>query len=136
MALDGDLQTAQIFDHVGLGDVRASRALMRSGSSSMVRGSGMSLSTSMTPSMTSPAPSSSTSSQAPLHGGERQQRIDVLFKLTGGLRAHAEGKGRLADGGAVEVRGFEDDVDRVVHDLAVLAAHDAGQDRWASSRRR
>ena len=41
-----------------------SRALMRSGSSSMVRGSGMSLSTSMTPSMTSPAPSSSTSSQA------------------------------------------------------------------------
>ena len=46
-----------------------SRALMRSGSSVTVRGCGTSFSTSIMPSSTSPAPSSSTSSQARLTAG-------------------------------------------------------------------
>ena len=46
-----------------------SRALMRAGSKGRVRGAGIVFSTSIMPSMTSPAPSISTSSQARLTAG-------------------------------------------------------------------
>ena len=56
-----------------------------------------------------------------------QHRVDVLFKFRRSIGAHAEGQRGLADGCAEEVGRLEHDVDGIVHDLAVLAAHDAGQ---------
>lgn len=100
MALDGDLQTAQIFDHVGLGDVRAEQGI----DAVRLQLDGARLGDVVE--HVDDAVHDLTGAQqldelaGAVHGGERQQRIDVLFKLAGGLRAHTEGKGRLADGRA------------------------------------
>ena len=55
-------------------------------------------------------------------GGEQ---VEALFKPAGGVRAHAEGDGRFADGVAEEVGALENDGRRFVGDLAVRAAHHA-----------
>ena len=60
-------------------------------------------------------------------GGQGVQGIKALFKLGAGLGTHAQGQGGLTDAGAVEVGGLEHHIHCVVHDLAVFAAHDAGQ---------
>ena len=63
----------------------------------------------------------------PVDGGQGVQRVQALFKLGGGLGAHAQSQSALADAGAVEAGRLEDHVHSVVHNLAVLAAHDARQ---------
>ena len=74
----------------------------------------------MTPSTTSPAPSSSTSSQARWTAGRVFMGIQTLLKLGGGLGAHPQGQSALADAGAVEAGGLEHHVGGVCDDLAVL----------------
>ena len=51
----------------------------------------------------------------------------MLFKLAGGLGPHTQRQSGLADGGAVEVGGLKYHHGGIVPDLAVQAAHDAGQ---------
>ena len=52
--------------------------------------------------------------------------VEALLVAGGGVSPHAEGRGRAADGDAVEVGALEEDHGGVADDLAVGAAHDAG----------
>ena len=63
----------------------------------------------------------------PVDGGEGVHGIQAFFKLGAGLSAHAQGQSALADAGAVKAGGLKDHVGGVIHDLAVLAAHDTRQ---------
>ncbi len=82
--LDGDLQTAQIFDHVGLGDVRAEQGI----DAVRLQLDGARLGDVVE--HVDDAVHDLTGAQqldelaGAVHGRERQQRIDVLFKLAGG----------------------------------------------------
>ena len=63
----------------------------------------------------------------PLHSGNRQHGVQMLFELAGGLGTHAQSQSGLADGGAVEVGGLKNHHPGVVPDLRIQAAHDAGK---------
>ncbi len=58
---------------------------------------------------------------------EGVHRVKPLFKLRRSLGAHTQRQSTLADAGAVEVRRLKHNIHRIVNDLAVLAAHDAGK---------
>ena len=62
----------------------------------------------------------------PLDGLHGVHGIQALLIAGGGVRAHVQGGGGAADGGAVEIGGLKEHHGGVAHDLAVGAAHDAG----------
>ena len=126
MLLGVDLHPLQIFVLLRGGDVGTQQAFTRFGSMRMVRGWGTWLRMSMTPSTTSPAPSSSTSSQARWTAG-RVFMGSRPFSNLALASVRMPRPGRLADAGAVEAGGLKDHVHSIVYDLAVLAAHDARQ---------
>ena len=61
-----------------------------------------------------------------LDRAERVHHVKTLFIAGGGVGAHTETHCRAADADAVEVGGFKEHHRRVADDLAVRAAHDAG----------
>ena len=61
-----------------------------------------------------------------LNGLHGVHGVQTLLVAGGSIRAHVESGGGAADGGAVEIGGLAEDHGSVAHDLAVGAAHDAG----------
>ena len=62
-----------------------------------------------------------------LHSGNGHHGIQILLELAGGFGTHTQSQSGLADGGAVEVGGFEDHSGGVVYDFGILTAHNACQ---------
>ena len=126
-ALYGDLQTAEIFYHVGLGNVGAEEGidplnlqLHSTGLGDIVEDidhaihdfSGAQKLYQLT---------------GTVDGRDGKHGINVLLKLAGGFGTHAQREGSLTDGGAVKVGRLKDHIHGVVYDLGVLATHDTGK---------
>ena len=126
-ALHGDLQAAEILHHFLLGELRSQQTVDPFRFQRQVLGGGDVVDHVDGALQHVAGVQQLHQLTGPVHGGHSQHGIQILFKFSGGLRAHTQGKSGLPDGRAVEIGGLKDHAGSVAYDLGILAAHNAGQ---------